>query len=510
MRPPGHISRICKWLVSALLLLLPEITFSQTVHRIDILNADIIQSAPALGKGAQRLIGHVKFKHENAIMSCDSAYFYSSSYTLDAFSNVSIEQGDTLFLYGDNLHYEGDTRIAKIRNNVKLVDNETVLLTDHLDYNRETEIAYYLNGGVITEGENELSSKQGYYYTKDETFFFKDSVVIVNPDYIIKSDTLKYNTNTEISYFFGPTQIIGETNFIYCENGWYDTRQDISLVTKNARLESEDRILRGDSLYYERNTGFGRANSNVELVDTTQNVILRGNKGIYYENDKLATLTDSALMIEVDGPDSLFVHADTLRSIPDTSMQDDSKILLAYHKVKIYRYDLQGMCDSLVYIEHDSMFHFYREPVLWSGENQLTASKIELVIKNQELYRLYMKDVALLASRKDSVKYNQIRGKSMTGYFKNNDLVRLDVEGNGQSIYYAEDEGVIIGVNKSECSDLIIYLKDNKVSQVNYKVQPTGIYYPLSLFPPSERYLEGFAWHDQWRPKKVRDIFTWK
>lgn len=499
------------YLAACIIILFVSKLQAQDKRQIEILNADIIRSDKSLGPGAQKLLGNVQFKHEGAIMTCDSAYFYSKTSSMDAYSNVTFQQGDTLFLYGDKVHYEGESRIAQVRNNVKLIDDSTVLVTEYLDYNRETKVAYYLDGGVITEGENVLSSGQGYYYTETEVFNFKDSVVIVNPDYTIYSDTLEYNTKTKITYFYGPTEIIGEDNYLYCEGGWYDTDLDISLLDKNAFLRTEEgRTLRADTIYYERDQGYGRARSNVELFDSAQNLYLLGNLGIYYEADELATLTDSALMIQIDGPDSLYVHADTLRTIVDTSSVENKKILLAYNHVKIFRTDLQGMCDSLVYIEKDSTFFLFGSPIIWTGENQITAKSIELKTRNQELYQIFLKDIALLIAREDSVKYNQIRGKSMKGYFQNNDLVRLDVTGNGQTIYYAEDNGEIIGVNRAECSDLIIYLVDNKVSKVNYQVQPTGKYYPLNLFPENERYLDGFSWNEEWRPENYTDVFIWK
>jgi lipopolysaccharide export system protein LptA len=502
---------ILVWLTLLLLITPLNAVFGQEVRQIELVHSDLILiDKNEDGTRRQKLLGNVRLKHEDGIMTCDSAYVYSETRSVDAFSNVIIEQGDTLVLYGDKLHYEGETRIAQIRNNVKLIDNETVLLTEYLDYNRETDIAYYLNGGIITQEDNTLTSEQGHYYTQTEVFYFKDDVVIDNPDYKILSDTLKYNTQTEVSYFFGPTEIIGEENYIYCESGWYDTKQDISLLSKNALLKNGERILTGDTLYYERNTGFGDARSNVEMKDTTQNIILRGNKGLYYEEAGLATLTDSAMMIQIDGLDSLFVHADTLQSINDTASISDSKILLAYKHVKIFRQDIQGMCDSLAYIEDDSTFHLFGAPVLWAEENQLTASKIELQTRNDEMYRLYMRNIALLTSKEDSTKYNQIRGKNMLGNFKDNDLVRLDVTGNGQTLYYAEDNGVIMGVNKAECTDLIIYLVDNQVHKVNYLVAPSGTYYPLSLLPANQAYLDGFGWYDDWRPKKFLDIFKWK
>lgn len=482
----------------------------QKTRKIEIIQAEIWEADEKMGPGAQRLIGDVIMKHEDGILTCDSAYYYTKTHSFDAFSNVKLEQGDTLILYGDKLHYEGETRIAQIRRNVKLIDNETVLLTEYLDYNRETDIAYYLNGGIITQEDNTLTSEQGHYHTQTEVFYFKDSVVIDNPDYMIYSDTLQYNTQTEISYFFGPTEIIGEENYIYCESGWYDSNLDISLVSKNALLENDGRVLKGDTLYYERATGYGRARWNVEMIDSTQNIILKGNKGVYYEEEGLATLSDSAMMIQIDGMDSLYIHADTLRSISDTASVTDGKILLAYKHVKIFRSDLQGMCDSLAFIEDDSMFHLFGSPVLWAEENQLTASKIELQTKNDQMYRLYMRNTSLLISMEDTTKFNQIRGKLMVGHFKDNDLVRLDVTGNGQTLYYAEDKGVLIGVNRSECTNLIIYLVENRVSRVNYLVQPAGTYYPLDLLPPEQSKLDGFGWYDIWRPKKYADIFVWK
>ena len=483
---------------------------AQEVHQIEILWSDIMTSSQSLGKGAQRLLGNVSFKHEDALMTCDSAYFYPKSNSFDAFSNVSIEQGDTLFLYGRRLHYEGETKIAQMREKVKLIDDSITLWTEYLDYNRETKIANYINGGVINEGENELTSEEGYYFTETEIFNFKDSVVVINPDYMILSDTLEYNTKTKVACFFGPTEIFGEDNYLYTESGWYDTENDISRLDKNAYLESEGRHLNADTLYYERENGFGKAYSNVTLYDSSQNVTFKGNFGLYYETDQIAMLTDSAMMIQVQDKDSLFVHADTLRSIIDTASIDDKKILLAYNHVKIFRSDIQGMCDSLVYFEKDSMFHLFRDPIIWADENQITASKIELKLKDDQLYMIYLKDIALLVSQKDSSMFNQIRGKNMKGYFSNNDLVRLDVTGNGQTLYYSEDMGEIIGVDKTECSDLIIYLRDNKVVKVNYLVQPTGKFYPLQMFPENERYLDNFSWRESWRPLKKRDVFLWK
>ncbi len=482
---------------------------AQKVTRLEILNAELTAYDVKIGKDARKLIGDVQMKHEDVIMSCDSAYFYTSTGSVDAFSNVKIVQGDTLTLTGDRVHYDGNTKLARVRRNVKLVNNEITLLTDSLNYNRATEIAYYMGGGILTQEDNRLTSGRGRFFLESEIFYFMDSVVITNPDYTIYTDSLKYDTDTEISYFSGPTDIVSEERTIYCENGWYDTQQDISFVTDNAYLEEEGRTLKGDTLYYEADIGFGWASSNVELTDTTENMILKGNYGLYYSDQDYAIVTDSALMIQVDGTDTMYVHADTLRSLQNPE-NEESRILKAYNRVKIFRSDIQVMCDSLVYVEADSAFDFFGEPVLWSDENQLTAEQIRVVMVNQQLHRMYLTGVAFVASQKDSVKFDQMRGKEMTGYFSDNKLSKIVVTGNGQTIYYAVDQEVIIGANKTECSDLIIYLKENQISRVIYMTKPDGIFYPLHLFPSEEAKLTGFKWVEQWRPLTWKDVFFWK
>lgn len=497
-------------LPAALCILLSASLPGQKVTRIEIMNAELTAFDQKIGRDARKLLGNVQLKHEDVLMSCDSAYFYPATGSVDAFSNIRIIQADTLTLTGDLLHYDGTTKLAEVRNNVKLVNKEITLLTDFLNYDRESGIAYYLGGGILTQEDNRLTSGKGYYYLDPEIFHFKDSVVIINPDYTIRTDTLRYDTNTEISYFYGPTEIISEERYIYCENGWYDTQKDVSLVTDRAYLEEEGRTLKGDTLYYESEQGFGRARSNVELIDTTENMILRGNFGLYYRENDYAMITDSALMIQVEDSDTMYVHADTLRSLQNPELEETSRILRAYYRVKIFRPDIQVMCDSLEYVEADSVFKFFGEPVLWSDENQLTASQIDVVMKDQQLYRMYLNGTALVVSQKDSSKFDQMRGKEMTGFFADNKLTKINVAGNGQTIYYAEDRGIIVGANKTFCSDLIIYLRDNKIVRVNYMKKPDGTYYPLELFPAEEATLADFKWVEQWRPLTYLDVFKWK
>lgn len=474
------------------------------------MNAELTAYDIKLGKDARKLLGNVQLKHEDIIMSCDSAYFYSESGSVDAFSKVKVVQGDTLTLTGDYAHYNGVTKEARVRNNVRLVNNEITLETDSLNYYRSEGIATYLGGGILTQEDSQLSSERGRFLLDTEIFFFMDSVEIVSPDYTITTDSMKYDSEAEISYFSGPTDILTEDQLIYCEDGWHDMQKNVSFVTQNAYMKQEGRIIRGDTLYYEADAGFGEAHSNVVMVDSAENMTLKGNFGLYYSEHQALMVTDSALMIQVDGPDTMYVHADTLRSLQNTDSLGIGRVLKAYYKVKIYRSDMQVMCDSLIYIESDSAFDFYGEPVLWAEENQLTASQIKVIMKDQQLQKMEMTGVALVISQKDSTKYDQMRGKAMTGYFVDNRLNRINVTGNGQTIYYATEEEVIVGANKTECSDLVIYLTDNKISKVSYKTKPDGTYYPLELFPATDALLSDFKWVEEWRPRDYLDVFRWK
>ncbi len=491
------------WLLIGSLLVTFRFSYSQKSAEVQFTAATTEYNA-AIGKDTKRLIGDVVFTHGGAKMYCDSAYFYSIKNSLDAYGHIYINQGDTVHLYGDFLNYDGNTRVAKVRRNVRLIKDQATLTTDSLEYNISTATGYYTKHADIVNQENHLESKKGYYYTRNDLFDFRDSVIIINPKYRITSDTLKYNTKKKIAYFFGPTHIIGDSSYIYCERGWYNTGTDISQLNRHALVKNKKQTVRGDSLYYEKLTGFGRGVDNVEIIDSLQNIILKGNKAIYYENSGFARLTDRAQFIQVSEKDSLYLHADTLLSDLDTS---GKKIIKAYYNVRFYRINLQGKCDSLSYTFSDSILRFYRLPVLWSGENQITANYIELLTENRQAKTMHLNGASFISSFKDSMKYDQIKGKNMTCHFRNNEMYRIDVNGNGQTVYYPKDKDGLIGANKAECSDLIIYVENGKVKNIMFLKKPDATLFPLATAPINEMILKGFKWYGSIRPLNKEDIF---
>jgi lipopolysaccharide export system protein LptA len=511
--------------------------------KVEIINADSFEFDEDLGNGAKRLLGNVQFRQDDVLMFSDSAYYYDNN-ALDAFGNIHINKNDSVHLYGDFLKYDGNSKLASVTGKVVTLKDKTMTLTtSKLDFNMQSNIGYYNNKGKIVTKENTLTSQNGYYYSSQKNLFFKKDVVLVNPDYKMYSDSLRYNTNTETAFFSGPTNIVSEANRIYCENGWYNTKQDKAQFNKNAWLKNKEQKLHGDSLYYDSKNGYGKAIKNVEVLDSAQKISIRGNFLEYFEVSEKSIVTDHAVMIQYFKTDTLYLHADTLKATYDSTyfalkkiketeelknnkgkkekkvkvQMEDSvasahRLIYAHYKVKFFKNDLQGLCDSLVYSAADSLMRLFKKPILWSDANQLTAELINIKLYDGKIYQLRMNTNAYIISQYDSLRFNQIKGKKMIGYFTDNDLRKIDVMGNGETVYYIKDDkdGSLSGVNKAECSDMAIYITNNKVEKLKMYKKPTGIMHPPKEVKPEEMMLKDFAWYAAYRPQNFEDIFVWK
>ena len=484
-----------------------------TKKYIEVRHADIgIDEIEKLtGITVTRLLGNVSLDHNKMLMHCDSAHFYPTVNQVRAFSRIHIEQGDTLDIYGDSLFYDGASENASLDRNVELIDKETHLYTNSVKYDVANRIARYNNKGRIINGENTLTSVIGVYYVSDNLFHFKDSVKIVNPDYIMTADTMDYNTKTETAFFTGPSEMTGDSIYIYCERGWYDTKLEVTRIWKNAIIDNKQQIIHGDSLYYDRRTGYGQSFGNVSIADTNNQIMVTGNYAWYNKQPEKFMVTDSAVFIQFSGGDSLFLHADTISAITvaDTSAKG-YRLMRAYYGCRIFSKNLQSKCDSLSYSFQDSIIRFYYSPIIWSEENQLTSDSMAIFTKNQKTERMELYNSAFVASKVDTMKFNQIKGRSLTGYFENNKLYKIIVVGNGESIYYLLDGENIAGVNTGKCASLEIYIKDGKITDIYEYDSPEGV-----IDPPDQNHskilqLEGFSWFDNLRPKKIADIFSKK
>ncbi|HIT98238.1 MAG TPA: hypothetical protein IAC44_05290, partial [Candidatus Merdimorpha stercoravium] len=280
--------------------------------RIRIDNADLISNNEDLAPGVQKLIGNVRFLHGNTLMTCDKAEYNRSQNTFFATGNVFVNEGDTLTLRSDQMLYTGDDQLIKAFGHVVLTHKTTTLRTDTLDYDRMREQAYYFCSGTITDDKNTLESQIGVYRVPDDMVDFYLDVHAWDPEYNMYSDTLHYHTETKIITVEGPTNIYSDKNRIYTEQGSYDTQSRVTDGYRNNRVSYGRRMLRSDTLHYDRQRGYARAVSRVEIQDTAQRAAVYGDFAEYFEVQDSIIFPRRPKAVQVLERDTLYSRADTM------------------------------------------------------------------------------------------------------------------------------------------------------------------------------------------------------
>ena len=481
--------------------------------RVDLLHAEEAQADKILLPDVQILIRSVKLRHDSMYMYCDSALIYEKTNSVEAFGNVRMEQGDTLFIYGDYLYYDGMSQLAMLRENVRMINRNTVLTTDSLNYDRLYNLGYYFDGGTLTDEENVLTSEWGEYSPATKISVFNHDVKLVNPKFVLTSDTLKYSTDTKIATILGPSDIVSDKNHIYSERGIYNTTTEQAELLDRSVLTNEGKKLTGDSIFYERVLGYGEAFDNVQMNDTINRNMLTGNYCFYNEITGSALATQRAVAIDYSQGDSLFMHGDTLRLITYHINTDSMfREMRVYHKVRAYRTDVQAVCDSLVYNSKDSCMTMYTDPILWHGSQQLLGEEIKVYMNDSTIDWAHIINQALAVEQKDSVHYNQVTGKEMKGFFVGGDMRQVDVNGNVLVVFYPIDDkdSTMIGLNYSEGSFLRMLLKERRMEQGAFIGKANGTLYPMDQIPADKYKLPSFVWFDYIRPRNKEDIFEWR
>ena len=467
---------------------------------------------------AQILRGNVIFRHDSALMYCDSAYFFDKENSLHAFSNVRFVQGDTLFGYGDALYYDGNTKIARMRRNVKLVHYSTVLTTDSMNYNRNTNLAYYFSGGTIKDSLNTLTSVWGQYHPPTNQAIFRNQVELVNDKFTLSSDTLKYNTDSHIADIVGPTTIVyEEETTILSTLGQYNTENEQSqLFQRSQVIHTDGKRMTGDTIFYDKQVGYGRVFGHMEMVDSVQQATLYGNYGEMYEEDSRGYATDSALMVDWSGEDYAYIHADTLftedihYTTTDSVPKDTTyKQVRAHHHVRMYRADMQAVCDSLTFNDQDSIMSLFIEPVCWNEDNQISADVIHIQMRDGTVDYAHGIGAALTVKQETDTYYDQMAGKEMKAFIEDGELKRVEVSGNAETIFYPkEDNGDFIGMNRTQSSYVQVFLEDEQIHHVLFTTETTGTLYPTDQIPAGQDQLSMFFWATTERPLKPGDVFN--
>lgn len=475
--------------------------------RVEILNADewLYDKTAA---GAQRLLGNVRFKHADAIMHCDSAHLFEDQ-RVDAYGHVTIDQGDSLHADAQVLHYEGATRLARLEGDVRLRDRSMELSTPALTYDLRGKRASYVSGGRIVghADGNVLTSGTGIYLADQRKFIFGREVVLDHPEHRIESDTMHYATGSGLCAFFGPTRITQGTTLINTLGGTYDTRNERARFTRRTQVDSKGRSLLGDSLHYNRRSGDGSAWGHVSIADSSGDMRVLGDVGHYNEISGRSVVTGRAELELRMGADTLFLHGDTLFAMPDGL----GRRITARRHVRFFKRDMQGACDTLVYSDADSLIRMHHTPVLWNGPDQITGDTIRIALKDGQAHRLHVLGNAFMLSKADTTRFDQVTGTIMTGYFVENDLDHLDVEGNARTVYHTREEKdgaeEVFGVNRADCSRIQVRLKEGAIDAVVFRDRPDAVLYPIEKAPAEEVNLPGAEDRSDERPADRQAIF---
>lgn len=462
--------------------------------------------------GATILLGKVKMFHEGATLTCQQALYFKKQNFFKAIGKVVMVQGDTITQTSDYADYDANTKQALSWGNVVLTDPSMTLTTDTLQFDRINQKLYYQSYGTIRDETNTLKSKIGNYYLENKKFTATTRVTVVNPEHNLESNYLDYYTDTGLTFLYGPSTITNKENQnkIYCERGFYNTKTDISHFVKNAKLFLKERTIEGDSLYYDKNRGFASATNNIEVIDTVQNFITRGNYAEVFEEKDSLFIVKRAVAISIIDKDSMFVHGDTIL----VTGEPKKRIIRTYHNVKIFKSDLQGKCDSVHTNEAIGLTRMFRNPVLWSEENQITGDTIHLIsdVETEKLDSLKVLNNAFIISKDsmDEQNFNQIKGRNMFGKFEKNKLRFLLVKGNAESVYYNRNEETkeLETITKEISSNIEFVLDDGEIETIKYLKKSDGKTYPPSMLPEEIKRLKGFIWRENEQPKNKEDIFV--
>jgi lipopolysaccharide export system protein LptA len=504
---------------------MPFFTSAQERKQIEIEYApymDIVEDKPGATILTRNNSSQVHVKHKGIELWCNEAIYYGNEDFIEAFGNVRVKQGDSINMTSKYVEYSGKTQLAYASGDVILIDPDSKLYTDILHFDRIRQQAYYnQKGKVVRDTSGTITSTRGRYYMTSKKYQFVDNVKLVNPEYIIDTEQLDFYTESGFAFLYGPTTITSEASVIYCERGYYNTNNDTGYFVKKSKINYNDRIVEGDSLYFDRNKSFASATNNITVTDTLNNSIIKGHYAEIFREKDSVFITKRALAITEQENDSIFMHSDTLM----VTGPADNRIIRGYYNAKMFKSNLSGKADSIHMNQKSGLtqlINFYdldsdvftkkKHPILWHFESQITGDSIHLISnsKNETLDSLKVFNNAFVIN-KDSLGegYNQISGKRLNGLFVDNALETIDVIKNAETIYYlrnSEDE--LIGIDKSKSGAIKIWISENEIDELRKLNQIGGMTYPEEDFPEKERKLKGFIWRNDERPKSIEDLFA--
>lgn len=503
----------CKWLKNVLLLAIGVMAGSACFAQKLINYEAGMGTRDAGNPDVWILYKGVRAEHEGMVLFADSALLDMKKNDFTAYGDVQIVVSDTTRIWGDQLYYDGNTKVAHVWDDtVVLVDGATTLYSPQLKYDRNTSVAEYRRWGWGFNNGRTLYSQNGQYNSETDIFFAEGDVVLTDADSRLETDSIYYNTHTTVADIVCPTYILQDTSTLYSEKGSYNSDLGFAVSEKGSHLVSGSKTLDCDLLHYYENEEKGYAWGHVVIVDTANDIVCTSHYGTTDQKRRESFVTDSALVRIVYEKDTVWIHADTLVLTNDSA--DGLESLRAHYHVKTFRRDAQGRCDSLFYTAADSTADMFGSPILWYEHYQCTADTISFQHDSAGVKQAWFRSNAMAVERVDAKKFNQMKGKQGAAYFKDGEPLYMDVLGNAQMVYYVTDEDrtgrkSLIGVNAGVGADMRIYIQDRKPSRMVSYSNPDMHTYPLDKLPDDQKQLPGFSWQEDSRPKSPSDVFRW-
>lgn len=449
----------------------------------------------------------VQIEHQGVDLWCDVAVYYQKENRIRALGNVFFKQGDSITMNSGYIEYNGNTKLAYSRDKVRLKNAGMTLTTDTLYFDRNLQEAYYNSFGTIRDSVNTLTSNKGRYYLIPKKYQFLSDVNIRHPEYTLNSAQLDYYTTSKHAYMYGPSTITGKDYKVYCERGFYNTTGEKGYFVKRSRIDYNNRIIYGDSLYFEKNTHFASATNRIKVIDTINKSVVKGHYAEVYKEKDSVFITKRAVFINLIEQDSMYVHGDTLM----VTGKPDARIIRAFRNARFYKTDLSGKCDSIHADQKTGLTQLIKRPILWSGEQQMTGDSIHLRSnpKTESLDSLIITNNAFIVENDTlSDGFNQVKGKSLYGLFKDNKLHTVDIVKNGEVIYYLyNDKQELVGIDKSVCGSMQIRVSNNEIEDITFFSDVDGDVFPDKDLPKNARKLSGFAWYGDEMIRSKADIF---
>ena len=482
---------------------------------IVVRHADKITYDEAQMPGVQIFVGNVEFFHDGVILKCDSANFYQESNSFAAFDHVNMRQGDTLSLNCDYLFYDGNSQVAQARYKVVLKHRKSTLYTDSLDYDRLYSMGYFFEGGRLVDGTTNLTSDWGQYDAQTRQAVFNYNVELLSPEYKMSTDTLYYNVLTKDAHSAGRSNVVSGTTNIYTENGHFNTANDKAILLNRSVVEDNNRKIVADSIVFDKQQGIAEGFGDFVVNDDANHSILTGDYCYYNDSTGYSLAHGRALLKNYAEPDTLFLHADTLKIITYNQKTDSTyRVVHGYYHSRSFREDVQSVADSLSFNSQERRLSLFGNPIVWNGRNQIVGEEIHSFFNDSTIDSIYVVNQALMCEQLDSLNFNQIASKEMHMYFTDGEMRESHAIQNVNINYFqlddkVKDDTVVIAMNHAETSLMKTYFKDRKVSNV-WTAEAEGTFYPIVFVTPRLRYLENFAWFDYIRPRDKYDLFEWR